>query len=110
MRLDSAGRPRALAGREPGGRLFTKRDSLSRHRARTSGSSSPTRWIWTRPRISASLATVQLEEIADGTRLVLTEQSAFFDGCDTPDQRKGGWTWLLGRLDAALSGELHAVE
>ncbi len=97
------------AGREPGGRRFNNEtvyhDIVPDCRIVFSYTMD-----LDETRISASLATVQLEEIADGTRLILTEQSAFFEGADTPDQRKGGWTWLLGQLDAALSGELQAVE
>ena len=97
------------AGREPDGRLFTNEtvyhDIVPDCRIVFSYTMD-----LDETRISASLATVQLEEIADGTRLVLTEQSAFFDGCDTEDQRKGGWTSLLGRLNAALAGELQPAE
>ncbi|WP_434425365.1 SRPBCC family protein [Nannocystis pusilla] len=49
-------------------------------------------------RISASLATVELRPQGDGTRLVFTEQGAFFDGADGPRMREQGWRELLGRL------------
>lgn len=97
------------AGREPGGRLFTNEtvyhDIVPDRRIVFSYTMD-----LDETRISASLATVQLEEIAGGTRLVLTEQSAFFDGGDTPDQRKDGWTSLLGQLDEAMSGELQPAD
>jgi len=53
-------------------------------------------------RISASLATVELSASGNGTRLLFTEQSAFFEGGDGPDMRKAGWTDLLGRLGKEL--------
>ncbi|MCY1064916.1 SRPBCC family protein [Nannocystis sp. RBIL2] len=53
-------------------------------------------------RISASLATVELRPQGDGTRLVYTEQGAFFDGADGPRMREQGWRELLDRLAAEL--------
>lgn len=53
-------------------------------------------------RISASLATVELRPQGDGTRLVYTEQAAFFDGADGPRMREQGWRELLDRLAAEL--------
>ena len=50
-------------------------------------------------RISASLATVELRSSGGGTRLVYTEQAAFFEGADGPQMREGGWRDLLQRLD-----------
>jgi uncharacterized protein YndB with AHSA1/START domain len=52
--------------------------------------------------ISASLSTVELMQENGGTRLVYTEQGAYFDGRDGPKQRKQGW----GKLLAALTNEL----
>jgi Activator of Hsp90 ATPase homolog 1-like protein len=45
--------------------------------------------------ISASLGTVEFEAIGAGTRLIYTEQGAFFDGADGPSSRKQGWNGLL---------------
>ena len=53
-------------------------------------------------RISASLATVELRPQGEGTRLVFTEQAAFFDGADGPRMREQGWRELLDRLAAEL--------
>ena len=96
------------SGREPGGRLFVNRtvfhDIVPNRRIVFSYT-----MALDETRISASLATVELLEIDGGTRLVLTEQAAFFDGADTVDQRRGGWTWLLGRLDAELAGDPQAA-
>jgi uncharacterized protein YndB with AHSA1/START domain len=52
--------------------------------------------------ISASLGTVEFEAIGAGTRLIYTEQGAFFDGADGPSSRKHGWRALLESLAAKL--------
>ncbi len=53
-------------------------------------------------RISVSPATVQLEADGDGTRLTYTEQDAYLDGLDTPDQREHGTGELLNALGKSL--------
>jgi uncharacterized protein YndB with AHSA1/START domain len=53
-------------------------------------------------RISASLATVELLPAGDRTRLIYTEQGAFFDGADKPKGREEGWCELFERLDEEL--------
>jgi uncharacterized protein YndB with AHSA1/START domain len=53
-------------------------------------------------RISVSLATIQLEPAAKGTRLVFTEQAAFLDGFDDAGSRERGTSGLLDLLGAAL--------
>lgn len=59
-------------------------------------------------RISVSLSTVQLEPMAEGTRLTYTEQGAFLDDFDNPGQREEGSRELLEvlgkHLDDAVSG------
>jgi uncharacterized protein YndB with AHSA1/START domain len=52
--------------------------------------------------ISASLGTVEFEPIGTGTRLIYTEQAAFFDGADGPSSRTQGWRALLESLAAML--------
>ena len=52
--------------------------------------------------ISASLGTVEFESIKSGTRLIYTEQAAFFDGADGPSSRSHGWRSLLQSLAAML--------
>ena len=98
-----------LAGREPRGRLFTNEtvyhDIVPDRRIVFSYTMD-----LDETRISASLTTVELAATESGTRLTLTEQAAFLDGADTVHERKGGWTWLLGRLNAALAGELQPAE
>jgi uncharacterized protein YndB with AHSA1/START domain len=54
-------------------------------------------------RISVSLGTVELRPEAEGTRLTYTEQGAFLDGLDTPEQRQQG----TGGLFDALAEELQ---
>jgi uncharacterized protein YndB with AHSA1/START domain len=53
-------------------------------------------------RISVSLGTVELKPDGDGTRLTYTEQGAYLDGLDTPEQREQG----TGGLFDALAEEL----
>lgn len=54
-------------------------------------------------RISASLTTIELAAVDGGTRLTLTEQGAFLDGHDRPDDRKGGTAALLDALGDELA-------
>lgn len=54
-------------------------------------------------RISVSVATVELQSQASGTRLVYTEQGAFLDGYDNPAQREEGARELLDALGVELS-------
>jgi uncharacterized protein YndB with AHSA1/START domain len=53
-------------------------------------------------RISASLATTELEPAGAGTRLTYTEQGAFLDGHDNAAQRESGCRGLLEALAAEL--------
>jgi uncharacterized protein YndB with AHSA1/START domain len=48
--------------------------------------------------MSVSLATVVLSPTGNGTRLVFTEQAAFFEPADGPKLREGGWRDLLAKL------------
>jgi uncharacterized protein YndB with AHSA1/START domain len=52
--------------------------------------------------ISISLATVELVPSDDGTRLVYTEQGAFFDGADKAEGRAAGGRQLLEKLGEEL--------
>lgn len=54
-------------------------------------------------RTSVTLATVELAADGDGTRLVLTEHSAFLDGLVDPALREKGWGSLLDALGRALA-------
>lgn len=52
--------------------------------------------------ISVSVNTVELFEVADGTRMVFTEQGVFFDGRDTAAQREHGTGIGLDALGTML--------
>jgi uncharacterized protein YndB with AHSA1/START domain len=53
-------------------------------------------------RMSASLATIALSPSDGGTRLVFTEQAAFFEPSDGPKLREAGWRDLLAKVDDDL--------
>jgi uncharacterized protein YndB with AHSA1/START domain len=55
-------------------------------------------------KISVSLATVQIEPEAGGTRLTVTENGAFLDGYDDAGSREHGTGALLDALGASLQG------
>jgi uncharacterized protein YndB with AHSA1/START domain len=54
-------------------------------------------------RISSSQATVEFLPTDQGTNLVFTEQSAFFEGADGPKMREDGWRSLLESLGKQLA-------
>jgi uncharacterized protein YndB with AHSA1/START domain len=56
-------------------------------------------------RISVSLGTVELKPEGERTLLTYTEQGAYLDGLDTPEQRKQGTGGLLDALQAELERE-----
>jgi uncharacterized protein YndB with AHSA1/START domain len=53
-------------------------------------------------RISVSLTTVEFIPIEGGTKLIFTEQGAFFDGHDTPEVREHGTNEMLDALGKTL--------
>lgn len=53
-------------------------------------------------RISASLATFELRPQDGGTRLIFTDQVAFFEGADGLKMREDGWRQILERLAQEL--------
>jgi uncharacterized protein YndB with AHSA1/START domain len=55
-------------------------------------------------RISASLGTVEISPSGDGSRLVYTEQGAFFEGTGKPEEREAGCRELFERLEEELRG------
>jgi uncharacterized protein YndB with AHSA1/START domain len=55
-------------------------------------------------RTSVSLMTVEFEDAATGTRLMMTEQGAFLDGLDSNDQREEGARDSLEQLAGFLAG------
>lgn len=54
-------------------------------------------------RFSISLASVEFHAADNGTRLILTEHGAFFDGADGIKMREQGWQELLGKLNEFLA-------
>jgi uncharacterized protein YndB with AHSA1/START domain len=56
--------------------------------------------------ISVSLTTIEFFSDGDGTRLVFTEQGAFFDGLEDPAEREHGTGKLLDALARFLAVEL----
>jgi uncharacterized protein YndB with AHSA1/START domain len=55
--------------------------------------------------ISVSLTTIELASDGDGTRLVFTEQGAFFDDLEAPGVREHGTGKLLDALERFLAAE-----
>jgi uncharacterized protein YndB with AHSA1/START domain len=49
--------------------------------------------------ISSSQSTVELIPEGKSTRLLFTEQAAFFEGADTPQMRQHGWNTLFSQLN-----------
>ena len=54
-------------------------------------------------RISVSLATIEFNPIKTGTQLIFTEQGAFLDGHDQPENREHGTRVMLDKLREVLS-------
>ena len=55
-------------------------------------------------KISLSLAPSEFLPAGSGTRLIFTEQGAFLDGYDRPQDREEGTRILLDQLGASLTG------
>jgi uncharacterized protein YndB with AHSA1/START domain len=55
--------------------------------------------------VSVSLTTIEFEPEGDGTRLVFTEQGAFYDDLDAPGGREHGTGKLLDALERFLAAE-----
>jgi uncharacterized protein YndB with AHSA1/START domain len=53
-------------------------------------------------RISVSVTTVEFKSTGAGTQLIYTEQGAFLDGHDTPEQREHGTKAMLDKLGDEL--------
>ena len=54
-------------------------------------------------RLSVGLLTVEIRPEGDGSRLVLTEQGAFLDGHDLPENHEAGWSAMLDNLGDELA-------
>lgn len=57
-------------------------------------------------RISVSITTVELIKVEGDTKLIFTEQGAFFDGHDTPEIREHGTNIMLETLGKVVEGEV----
>jgi len=53
-------------------------------------------------RISVSIATIEIQAVREGTKLIFTEQGTFFDGLDTPEIREHGTNEMLDQLGKTL--------
>ena len=53
-------------------------------------------------RTSTTLCTIELIAEKGGTRLVLTDQSAYLDGKESAEGRKSGWATILDQLASYL--------
>jgi uncharacterized protein YndB with AHSA1/START domain len=53
--------------------------------------------------ISSSQSTVELLPDGKNTRLLFTEQAAFFEGADGPEMRQSGWNSLFTRLNSQFA-------
>lgn len=60
-------------------------------------------------RISVSITTIELLDVEGGTKLVFTEQGAFFDGHDTVEIREHGTREMLGMLGRVLESDEELV-
>jgi uncharacterized protein YndB with AHSA1/START domain len=56
-------------------------------------------------RISVSVATIEFADEGFGTKLSYTEQGAYLDGLDLPENRQGGTEWMLDNLVKLLQSE-----
>lgn len=54
-------------------------------------------------RISSSQSTFEFTTAEQGTKLIFTEQAAFFEGADGPQMREEGWNKLLEQLARELA-------
>jgi uncharacterized protein YndB with AHSA1/START domain len=57
-------------------------------------------------RISVSVATIEFADAEFGTKLSYTEQGAYLDGLDLPEDRQGGTEWMLDNLVKLLQSEV----
>ena len=55
--------------------------------------------------MSSTMCTVEIQSNGRGTHLILTDQSAYFQQGETPEDRSSGWGQILKRLASALAEE-----
>ena len=56
-------------------------------------------------RMSVSVATIEFKPEGKGTKMVMTEYGAYFDGLDTSAQRESGTTFMVDQLAGLLDGK-----
>lgn len=57
-------------------------------------------------RIFSGLTTVEFKPSGKGCHLVMTEQAAFLDGGDLPENHQAGWSEMLNNLGEELKREI----
>ena len=58
------------------------------------------------PKISVSVAAVELRPEGEGTHMIVTEHGCFLDGLDTVAQRQKGTEWLMDQLGEELTRQM----
>ena len=58
------------------------------------------------PKISVSVAAVELRPEGPGTHVIVTEHGCFLDGLDTVAQRQKGTEWLMDKLGEELTRQM----
>ena len=58
------------------------------------------------PKISVSVAAVELRPEGEGTHMIVTEHGCFLDGLDTVTQRQKGTEWLMDQLGEELMRQM----
>jgi uncharacterized protein YndB with AHSA1/START domain len=58
------------------------------------------------PKISVSVAAIELRPEGDGTHMIVTEHGCFLDGLDTLAQRQAGTEWLMDQLGEELKRQM----
>lgn len=58
------------------------------------------------PKISVSVAAVELRPEGDGTHMIVTEHGCFLDGLDNVEQRQKGTEWLMDKLGEELTRQM----
>jgi uncharacterized protein YndB with AHSA1/START domain len=56
-------------------------------------------------RMSVSVATIEFKLEGKGTKMVMIEHGAYFDGLDTSAQRESGTTFMMDQLGTFLEGK-----
>ncbi|WP_332691945.1 SRPBCC family protein [Bosea sp. (in: a-proteobacteria)] len=60
-------------------------------------------------RVTAGVLTVEFKAAASGCRMTLTEQTAFLDGHERPEDHEAGWQEILNKLAVELAREQQAA-